>query len=363
MKAITVKPPYKGVNISNIEMDFENKGGLNIRILENGVCGTDREIVNGVMHAASVPSGDSYMVLGHEAIGILEDDGEFLKKGDIVMPVNRRGCGKCLNCLSGRADFCETGQFIEAGISGMHGFMREKIIDNEEYLVPVPKGIRDVAILAQPLSDLEKSLDEIISVQRRMIWTCRDGTYNCRKALIIGSGPIGILMCLLLRSNGFETYISNKREATPKEAKIFETTGIEYVNTTNGFSSIFTSGLMFDLVVEASGSAADLVTQSVKMLKNNGILGLFGFTSSGSTTLNSEDLQKLVYRSLTIVGLINGQKTHFQRAMLRLAEWNTIWPEITRELITETVSVRDENALKNVLETKKPGEIKVKIYW
>ena len=47
-------------------------GGLNIRILENGVCGTDREIVNGVMHVASVPSGDSYMVLGHEAIGILD---------------------------------------------------------------------------------------------------------------------------------------------------------------------------------------------------------------------------------------------------------------------------------------------------
>ena len=70
--------------------------------------------------------------------------------------------------------------------------------------------------------------------------------------------------------------------------------------------------------------------------------------------MNSEDLQKLVYISLTIVELINGQKTHFQRAMLRLAEWNTIWLEITRELITETVSVRDENALKNVLETKKP---------
>lgn len=363
MKAITVNPPNKGVSISNVEINHENKGGLRIKILENGVCGTDREIVNGLMHAASVPLGFDYMVLGHEAIGMLEDDGNYLKRGDLVMPVNRRGCGKCLNCLSGRADFCETGQFVEAGISGIHGFMRESIVDYEDYLVPVPENIRNVAILAQPLSDLEKSLEEIISIQRRMIWTCRDGTFNCRKALVIGTGPIGILMSLLLKSNGFATHISNKREPTQKEAKIFQTAGIQYINSINGFASSLTQAPYFDLVIEASGSSADLFTQSLKMLKNNGILGLFGFTSKGSSTLKPDDLQKLVYRSLNIVGLINGQKIHFQRAMLRLAEWNIIWPEITRELITGTVKISDRNELMEALETKRSGEIKVKILW
>ena len=363
MKAITVNPPLKGVNISEIDLNQKNTDEFNIRILENGICGTDREIVNGIMHAASPPEGNNYLVLGHEAIGILEDDGEFLRKGDIVMPVNRRGCGKCLNCIAGRPDFCETGLFIEAGISGMHGFMREKITDGEEYLVLVPREIREVAILAQPLSDLEKSFEEIISIQKRMIWTCRDGTYNCRKALVIGTGTIGILMGLLLKSEGFMVCIANRREATEKENKIFGTAGIEYINTGNDFNSIFRSGRFFDLVIEASGSSADLVADSIKILKNNGILGIFGFSSSGSALLNATDLQKFVYKSLSVVGLINGQKPHFQKAMLRLAQWNSIWPNITREFITRKVRINDRDSVLKALASKEPGEIKVKISW
>ncbi len=83
------------------------------------------------------------MVLGHEAIGgvVQEDGGESIRKGDLVMPVNRRGgCGHCLACLNGRPDFCETGGFVEAGIKGMHGFMRETYWDEERYLVRVPRG-------------------------------------------------------------------------------------------------------------------------------------------------------------------------------------------------------------------------------
>jgi aldose 1-dehydrogenase [NAD(P)+] len=363
MKAITVKPPSKGAYISEIDLNQEKSEGLTVKILENGICGTDREIVNGIMHAASSPEGYGYLVLGHEAIGILEDDGDFLKKGDLVMPVNRRGCGKCLNCITGRPDFCETGLFIEAGISGMHGFMREKITNIEEYLVRVPRKIRDVAILAQPLSDLEKSFEEIIGIQKRMIWTCRDGTYNCRKALVIGTGPIGILMGLLLKSEGFMVYIANRREATEKESMIFGTVGIEYINTRNDFNSLHKSGALFDLVVEASGSSANLVTDSIRMLKNNGILGIFGFSSSGSAQLDPTDLQKLVYKSLSVVGLINGQKPHFQKAMLRLAQWNSIWPGITRELITKTVDINDRDSVLKALVSKEPGEIKVKISW
>jgi len=363
MKAVVVRPPSKGAEITDIEIKPEKLDGLSIKILENGVCGTDREIVKGLMGEAVCPPGDRYMVLGHEAIGILEEDGKYLKKGDIVMPVNRRGCGKCLNCICGRPDFCETGGFIEAGISGMHGFMREKIIDYEEFLVPVPKEIRDLAILAQPLSDLEKSFDEIVSVQRRMIWTCTDGTYNCRKALVVGTGPIGILMGLLLRSNGLMVYMANRREPTEKESKIFQTAGIEYINTEDDFSGVLMSGLRFDLIFEASGGTADIAAKSLKILKNNGVLGIFGFSSTGHAELSSEDLQKLVYRSIAVVGLINGQKPHFQRAMLRLSEWNTIWPEIMKELITKTVNINDKVSVMKVLESKGPGEIKVKITW
>ncbi len=359
MKAITVNPPLNGFEYRDV--DIEEKG-TRIRILENGICGTDREIVNGQLSSAVPPSGYGFMALGHEAIGeVLEDSGPF-RKGDIVMPVNRRGCGKCLNCLLGRPDFCETGDFIEAGIKGMHGFMRQYIRDSPEYLVLVPPDIRDIAILAQPLSDLEKSLEEILSVQGRLYWKCSDGTYGCRHALVVGTGAIGILFALLLRSRGFSVTISNVRDATGLEATIFSEAGIAFFNSSLGYAGLKPND-KFDLIVEASGSDASLIPSLLSLLKNNAVLGLFGFSRSGMANLTSIDLQNIVYKSISVVGLINGQKPHFEAAMRDLVQWKHMWPEVSRSLITREIDVNSISGMSEVMYRKMPGEIKTKIVW
>lgn len=239
MQAIVVSPPKKGIEY--VDFQEEDGTGIPVRIRETGICGTDREIVNGQMASASLPRGSSFMVLGHEAIGgvVQEDGGESIRKGDLVMPVNRRGgCGHCLACLNGRPDFCETGGFVEAGIKGMHGFMRETYWDEERYLVRVPRGgIEDIAVMAQPLSDLEKSMEEVMQVQNRLPWKCPDGSLGCRKALVVGTGPIGILTSLLLRSYGLGVFISNVREPSREEQKIFDDADITYYNSSSGYSA------------------------------------------------------------------------------------------------------------------------------
>src|SRR4051812_14499673 len=74
------------------------------RVQETGVCGTDRELSNFVF--GEPPKGDSYMVLGHEAIGQVVENGSAvrgLKKGDWVAPVIRRACiPACVSCSRGR---------------------------------------------------------------------------------------------------------------------------------------------------------------------------------------------------------------------------------------------------------------------
>lgn len=359
MKAIIVRPPEKGFEKKDVQIQEE---GIKIRILENGICGTDREIVNGQLFAANAPEGYSFMALGHEAIGeVMEDGGDF-RKGDLVMPVNRRGCGKCLNCLLGRPDFCETGEFVEAGIKGMHGFMREYIYDSPEFLVRVPPDIRNTAIMAQPLSDLEKSLEEIFSVQGRLYWKCRDGTYGCRRALVIGTGAIGILFSLLLKSRGFDVTVSNIRDPAEHEARIFEETGVTYFNSSNGYSSLGNKDA-FDLIVEASGSDASILPSLLSLLKNNAVLGLFGFMRSGSAVLKNTDIQNLVYKSISVVGLINGQKPHFEVAMRDLVQWKHIWPETSRSLITRTIPIDKIDEFPGLMNKKTPLEIKTKISW
>ncbi|KAA8922168.1 glucose 1-dehydrogenase [Thermoplasma sp.] len=354
MKAITVRPPESGASIEEINI---GESGSRVKIIENGICGTDREIVKGIMSAASAPKNYDFLVLGHEALGILEDDAGDLKKGTIVMPINRRGCGKCINCLNGRADFCETGDFVEAGIKGMHGFMREYIYDDPEYLVPVPSQIRDIAIMAQPLSDLEKSVAEMMDVQDRLHWRCKDATYGCRKILVIGTGTIGILFSMLLKTYGFDVSIANRRGPTDVETRIFDEIGLKFVNTSAH------SNEKYDGVIEASGSDASVIGYAIARLKNNGFLGLFGFTQSGTLSLSPVDLQSIVYRSISITGLINGQKPHFEMAMNHLTQWKTQYPFTTSHFITRSVNISDQKSVIDALENRIPGEIKTKILW
>ncbi|WP_338598904.1 glucose 1-dehydrogenase [Sulfolobus tengchongensis] len=367
MKAIVVKPPKPGVEIKDVEFKedkLSTVGLVKIRILENGICGTDREIVNGKRTSVKPPAGKDELILGHEAIGVVESGGYGLKEGELVMPINKRGCGKCLNCLIGRPDFCETGEGLVAGTRGLDGFMREYLYDDPRYLVKIPPSIRDIAILAQPLADLEKSIESILITQRRIpIWTCEDGTYNCRNALVIGTGPTGILFSLLLRSYGFQVWISNRRELLDNEKAILDEPGINFYNSANGYEKLVTAEGKFDLIIDTSGSSASIIQQLVPLLKNNGILGLFGFPRYDSFSLDYKTIQDFVINNRVILGLDNGQKPHFQQALIHLASWKSLWPKTASMLITKTVSINNAEEVIRSLKEKAPGEIKVKIVW
>ena len=105
---------------------------VKIRILEVGVCGTDREICE--FKFGEPPSGSDYLVLGHEALGEVIEVGpgvQELRPGSLVVPMVRLPCTDpaCAACRSGRQDFCLTDTFPEHGIRRSHGFMAERIFD------------------------------------------------------------------------------------------------------------------------------------------------------------------------------------------------------------------------------------------
>ncbi|WP_338598855.1 glucose 1-dehydrogenase [Sulfolobus tengchongensis] len=365
MKAIIVKPPNAGVQITDVnEKEVDNYGKVKIRTLYNGICGTDREIVNGKLTLSTLPKGKNFLVLGHEAIGVVEEPCCGFSQGELVMPVNRRGCGVCRNCLVGRPDFCETGGFGEAGIHNMDGFMREEWYDDPKYLVRIPKALEDIGILAQPLADIEKSIEEIFEVQKRIpVWTCEDGTLNCRKALIVGTGPIGILFTLLFRTYGLEVWMANRREPTEVEQTVLEETHTNYFNSANGYEKLKDSAGKFDVIIDATGADAGLLTNVLPLLARNGILGLFGFSVSGSASMDFKALQEIVHANKVLIGLVNGQKPHFQQAVIHLASWKTLYPKTAKNLITRTISIENEREVLKVLKEKEHGEIKIRIIW
>jgi hypothetical protein len=86
----------------------------------------------------------------------------------------RRPCPhpECIACREGRQDFCFTGDFTERGIKQQHGFMTEFVIEEEPYLNRVPRELRDVGVLAEPLTIAEKSLEQLWLIQQRLPWAC-----------------------------------------------------------------------------------------------------------------------------------------------------------------------------------------------
>ena len=156
MKAVAVHPGTKQVGlVDREEPRIERPKDVKVRILEVGVCGTDKEICR--FEYGAPPAGSDYLVLGHESLGVVVDAGKDVtrvKQGDLVVVMVRRPCNheSCNPCRGGRQDFCMTGDFTERGINQQHGFMTGFIVDDEEYMCPVPDALRDIAVLAEPLT-------------------------------------------------------------------------------------------------------------------------------------------------------------------------------------------------------------------
>ena len=123
-----------------------NGEGVRIRVLEVGVCGTDREIDHGLFGVAA--DGSSELVLGHEALGIVDSDGHGFSAGDLVAATVRRSCGHCLACDEGSPDSCLTGDYLERGITRLDGFAREVVVEDPSQLIPIPKALGRLGVLA-----------------------------------------------------------------------------------------------------------------------------------------------------------------------------------------------------------------------
>ena len=98
MQAVVVTPGVGGsTRVEEIEPPVAAPGEVLVRVLEVGVCGTDREIDHGLFGIA--PEGEERLVIGHELLGVVERDGGGFERGKLVAATVRRSCGDCLACL------------------------------------------------------------------------------------------------------------------------------------------------------------------------------------------------------------------------------------------------------------------------
>ena len=125
MQALVTEPGSAGTARIEDVAEPAVSGAVPVRVVEVGVCGTDREIVAG--HFGVAPVDRAALVLGHELLGVVASDAHGFNRGDLVSATVRRSCGRCAACAAGAPDSCLTGEYTERGITSLDGFASEPL--------------------------------------------------------------------------------------------------------------------------------------------------------------------------------------------------------------------------------------------
>src|SRR5439155_12801861 len=212
MRAITVRPGK--ANSAQLEEVAEpplSDGALLIRARALGVCGTDHEIVSGEYGWA--PAGEERLVLGHESLGTVEraPEGCGFAIGDLVVGIVRRPDPvPCPACAAGEWDMCRNGQYTERGIKGIHGFGSERFRIEPSYAIKVDPALGEHAVLLEPSSVVAKAWDHIERIGRRF------HSWEPRRVLVTGAGPIGLLAAMMGTQRDHEVYVLDRTTEGPK---------------------------------------------------------------------------------------------------------------------------------------------------
>jgi glucose 1-dehydrogenase len=258
MKALVVDPGV--AHSTRVEdVDEPTGDGVLLRMLEVGVCGTDREISEGVFGVA--PDGEQHLVIGHESLAEVARDGNGFSKGDLVCATVRRSCGHCLPCGEDAPDSCLTGDYSERGITRLDGFARELVLEQPEHLIRIPGSLGRLGVLAEPTSICTRGVRHAITIGARQPW-------EPKRALVTGAGAVGLLSTMLLRLEGFDVWTASLE---PSSA-IADALGAHYVSTkTTDLADLGP----FDIVVEAAGNA-QLMLDALGLLGRSGVACLLG---------------------------------------------------------------------------------------
>lgn len=366
VKAIAIKTGTAGLQlVDRPEPSITSADEIKLRVLQVGICGTDREEVSG--GRALAPDGRGELVIGHEMSGQVVEVGDAVtrvKPGDYAVFTVRRGCGECLPCAMNRSDMCKTGKYHERGIWGLDGYQTEYVTDKELYLVRVPRELAPFAVLAEPLSIVEKGIDEAVRVQtaRAPEASAIPNWLSGRRCLVAGLGPVGLLAAMVLRLRGCEVFGLDIVDSDSARPEWLQRIGGHYVDSRRVPTRKLDDAIgPMDLLFEAAG-IAKLEFSLLDALASNGVYVLTGIPGGdGSIQIPGAALiRQLVLGNQMIVGSVNAARGHFQMGIDDLAHANLLWGGHLEKLITHKHSWNDpEEPLRN----HSAGEIKEVIEW
>jgi threonine dehydrogenase-like Zn-dependent dehydrogenase len=314
MKAVTIQPGQTGtLRLEEVAEARAPVGGVLVRSLAVGICGTDHELIQGAYGEA--PPGRPRLVLGHESLGrVVASEGDTgFAPGDLVVGIVRHPDPvPCPNCALGEWDMCRNGRYTERGIKQADGFAAERWAASPGFLVKVNPALGLAAVLLEPASVLAKAWEHIERIGQRS--RCAP-----RRVLVTGAGPVGLMAALMGMQRGLEVHVLDRNQDGPKPALV-GALGAAYHNRFPAFEP--------DVVVECTGSPA-LIAQAVTGGAPGSIVCLTGLggaqhaASFDVATLN----QSMVLENRVVFGSVNANLRHYRAAERALEQADRAWLE------------------------------------
>lgn len=287
-----------------VEVPFPvaGKGEVTVKMIACGICGTDVEKIKG-HYKGSKP------VIGHEAVGTVEEIGEGvsgLMKSMIVVPHHHVECGRCYYCIHGSETMCPEYRkynFIPGGFADYFK-LPAWIVSNGGIHIPPQNVNPEEASLAEPLACCIRALKRV-------------GIKKGIKVAILGLGPIGLLFIKLLKYYEAESVIGY--DLTEYRVRMAEKAGAKVVMGDDLRSELplLEDRRGVDLAILATGSMEGLST-ALDITRPGGTVCLFGLPPHGSRL--DYDISRLVNYELSIITSNAATKKEMEEALRLISE-------------------------------------------
>jgi 2-desacetyl-2-hydroxyethyl bacteriochlorophyllide A dehydrogenase len=274
-------------------------GEVQIEVAFVGICGTDLHIRHGHMdERVAIPSP-----IGHEMSGVIAAVGEGvtdLQIGQQVTVMPLRWCGECAACRNGHRHVCQNLVFV--GIDS-EGAMQQLWTVDRSIVVPLPGDLPlEIGALAEPLAVA------VHDVRRARILAGE-------RVLVVGGGPIGLLVGLVAKSRGAEVKVSEPNDYRRALAEQLGLSTIDPASTDTAEAvDTWTAGAGVDATFEVSGSPRGL-DAAIHALRVRGRLVVVAIHSQPVAT----DLFRLFWRELELIGARVYEREDFEEAVRLLA--------------------------------------------
>lgn len=289
----------KSVQVVPVEVQPPGPLDVRVKVAYVGLCGTDLHIIHGNMDARVATP----LVFGHEMSGVIDavgTDVEGWSVGDAVTVMPLDWDGTCPACRAGHEHICQNLNFIGIDSPGaLQGMWNVPA----STLVALPDGLAlDAAALVEPVAVA------VHDVRRSEL-----GPGD--KAVVIGGGPIGVLIATVARQFGAEVVVV---ELDAGRRALIEGLGFATLDPRStdqaAWVQEWTQGAGADVVFEVSGAAA-AVLGATDLARVRGTIVVVAI----HPTPREINLQRVFWRELRILGARVYQRTDFEKAVELLA--------------------------------------------